>query len=116
MEVKTAVVALAALAQESRLRAFRLLVRAGERGLAAGEIADELAIPPATLTFHLKELSHAGLIESRRDGRRIVYSLSTEGVRELMEYLLRDCCDGQPELCRAECHTAQPKRARAKRV
>ena len=69
MELKQAVAALTALAQESRLRVFRLLVPAGETGLPAGEIAERLDIPPATLTFHLKELSHAGLVESRREGR-----------------------------------------------
>ena len=99
MEVKTAVTALTALAQESRLRVFRLLVRAGEEGLAAGEIADGLDIPPATLTFHLKELSHAGLIDSAREGRSIRYSIRGAGVRELLTYLLQDCCNGQPELC-----------------
>jgi ArsR family transcriptional regulator len=99
MEVKTAVVALTALAQESRLRVFRLLVPAGPDGLAAGEIADKLDIPAATLTFHLKELSHAGLIESEREGRSIRYSLRVEGMRELLTYLTEDCCHGHPELC-----------------
>ena len=99
MEVKTAVTALTALAQESRLRIFRLLVQAGETGLAAGEIAEELDIPAATLTFHLKELSHAGLIESEREGRSIRYALRIEGIRDLLNYLLHDCCKGRPELC-----------------
>lgn len=99
MKVKTAVTALAALAQESRLSVFRLLVRAGDDGLAAGEIAEKLDIPPATLTFHLKELSHARLIESRRDGRSIRYSICEAGVCRLLTYLLQDCCNGQPELC-----------------
>jgi len=99
MEVKTSVIALTALAQESRLRVFRLLVPAGERGLAAGEISERLDIPPATLTFHLKELSHAGLIESQREGRSIRYSLRVSAVQELLAYLLHDCCEGNPELC-----------------
>ncbi|TWU29975.1 ArsR/SmtB family transcription factor [Bythopirellula polymerisocia] len=99
MEVKTAVTALTALAQESRLRVFRLLVRAGSDGQPAGEIADSLDIPPATLTFHLKELSHAGLIDSTREGRSIRYSIREQGVCELLTYLLQDCCNGQPELC-----------------
>jgi DNA-binding transcriptional ArsR family regulator len=99
MEVKTAVIALTALAQESRLRVFRLLVPAGPTGLPAGEIAEELDIPAATLTFHLKELSHAGLIDSEREGRSIRYSLRVEGIQELLNYLLHDCCKGRPELC-----------------
>jgi len=112
MEVKTAVAALTALAQDSRLRVFRLLVAAGEGGLAAGEIAEALGVAPATLTFHLKELTHAGLVESCREGRSIRYSLREEGVRDLFAYLLEDCCGGRPELCGgAECG---PKRERAK--
>jgi DNA-binding transcriptional ArsR family regulator len=99
MEVKTAVTALTALAQESRLRIFRLLVQAGETGIAAGEIGEELNIPAATLTFHLKELSHAGLIQSEREGRSIRYALRIEGIRDLLTYLLHDCCKGRPELC-----------------
>jgi ArsR family transcriptional regulator, arsenate/arsenite/antimonite-responsive transcriptional repressor len=99
MEIKQAVVALTALAQESRLRVFRLLVPAGEVGMPAGEISDQLGLPPATLTFHLKELSHAGLVESRREGRSIIYSLRCAGMSELLEFLAKDCCQGQPELC-----------------
>ena len=102
MEIKQAVIALTALAQESRLRIFRLLVPAGEDGLAAGEIAERLEIPPATLTFHLKELNHAGLVESRREGRSIFYSLRVEGMRELLTFLADDCCQGHPELCVAK--------------
>jgi ArsR family transcriptional regulator, arsenate/arsenite/antimonite-responsive transcriptional repressor len=99
MEVKTAVTALTALAQESRLRIFRLLVQAGPEGIAAGEIGEELDIPAATLTFHLKELSHAGLIDSQREGRSIRYALRVDGIRDLLNYLLHDCCKGRPELC-----------------
>jgi DNA-binding transcriptional ArsR family regulator len=99
MEIKQAVIALTALAQESRLRVFRLLVPAGSEGMSAGEIAERLDLPPATLTFHLKELSHAGLVESRREGRSIIYSLRCDGMRELLNFLAKDCCKGQPELC-----------------
>ena len=99
MEIKQAVIALTALAQESRLRVFRLLVPAGAEGLPAGEIAEQLDLPSATLTFHLKELSHAGLVEFRREGRSIIYSLRCDGIRDLLTFLTKDCCKGQPELC-----------------
>jgi ArsR family transcriptional regulator len=112
MEIKQAVIALTALAQESRLRVFRLLVPAGEAGLAAGDIAERLGIPSATLTFHLKELNHAGLVESRREGRSIIYSLRVEGMRELLTFLARDCCKGQPELCGVTGNCAPKRRAK----
>ncbi len=99
MKAKEAVNALAAIAQESRLKAFRLLVRAGPDGLSAGAIAEALGIPPATLSFHLSHLSRGGLIEARRSGRSIIYALRVRGIRELMEFLVGDCCQGRPELC-----------------
>ena len=111
METESAVIALTALAQESRLKVFRLLVPAGAEGIAAGQIADGLGIPPATLTFHLKELSGAGLVESRREGRSVIYSLRVEGIRELLTYLTRDCCQGNPQLCDfgvGECRQESP--------
>ena len=67
--------------------------------MPAGNIADALGIPSATLTFHLKELSHAGLIESRREGRSIIYSLRCDGMRDLLTFLAKDCCKGSPDLC-----------------
>jgi len=100
MKIRNAVVALTALAQESRLQVFRLLLPLGVEGLPAGQIAEQLQIPPATLTFHLKELTHAGLLESRREGRSIIYALRPDGIRGLMEFLSEDCCQGQPHLCR----------------
>ncbi len=99
MEMTTAVTALSALAQESRLRVFRLLARQGTEGLPAGQIAERLQITPATLSFHLNQLSHAGLIVSRRQGRSVIYGLSVEGIRSLMGFLIEDCCRGRPELC-----------------
>lgn len=99
MEIKEAVVALSALAQESRLAVFRLLVKAGDDGYAAGEIAKKLDISSATLSFHLKELAHAGLVNSRKDGRSIIYSLNSQGINCLMGFLIEDCCQGRPELC-----------------
>lgn len=113
MEIKQAVSALTALAQESRLRVFRLLVPAGETGIAAGEIAERLGIPSATLTFHLKELSHAGLVESRRASRSIIYSLRVEGMRDLLTFLAQDCCKGQPELCGITGKCGPKKRVKA---
>ncbi|MDA1162182.1 MAG: metalloregulator ArsR/SmtB family transcription factor [Planctomycetota bacterium] len=99
MEINQAVRALAALAQESRLEAFRLLVRAGTDGMPAGKIAEELEVAPATLSFHLKELSNAGLVEQRREGRSIIYSLQVEAMQSLLAFLVEDCCQGQPHLC-----------------
>ena len=99
MKIKTAVTALAALAQESRMNVFRLLVKSGSEGLPAGVIAERLGIPPATLSFHLKELVTGGLIESRREGRSMIYALRIEGIRVLMGFLTADCCQGRPELC-----------------
>jgi DNA-binding transcriptional ArsR family regulator len=99
MEEKQAIAALAALAQESRLRAFRLLVQSGTRGISAGRIARALDIPPATLSFHLKELAQAGIVIRRRSGRSINYSLDIAGVRALLGFLMEDCCAGRPELC-----------------
>lgn len=99
MEETQAVKALAALAQESRLQIFRLLAKQGATGMPAGKIAEEIGIPAATLSFHLKELNNAGLVLDRRNGRSINYSLNTEGMQELLGFLLDDCCQGRPELC-----------------
>lgn len=99
MESTHAVQALSALAQEARLTVFRLLVAQGEPGLPAGEIATSCAMPPNTLSFHLKELTNAGLLSSRRDGRSIIYSANTTGIRELLAFLTQDCCQGRPDLC-----------------
>jgi ArsR family transcriptional regulator len=112
--------ALAALAQESRLDAFRLLVRAGSDGMPAGKIAEELEIAPATLSFHLKELSNADLIQQRREGRSIIYSLNVEAMQLLLAFLVEDCCQGQPELCEPafaliNCCETPPARKKAKR-
>lgn len=99
MEMETAIAALGALAQETRLSIFRALVRAhspkdGEGGLAAGEIGEALDVPPATLSFHLKEMSHAGLVVSRREGRSIIYKADLTTMRGLTDFLLDDCCQG----------------------
>ena len=87
MEISRAVTALSALAQESRLQVFRLLVQVGPKGLPAGEIADQLQIPPATLSFHLKELLNAGLVQSQKKGRSVIYAMKSKGVNCLMKFL-----------------------------
>jgi DNA-binding transcriptional ArsR family regulator len=96
MKIESAVLSLAALAQDSRLAAFRLLVQAGPEGLAAGEIAERLGIPASTLSFHMKALSHAGLIESRHESRFIYYSANFEAMNALLDYLSDNCCGGRP--------------------
>ncbi|WP_293549578.1 helix-turn-helix transcriptional regulator [Parvibaculum sp.] len=97
--MESTIAALAALAQETRLSIFRALVRAhspkdGEGGLAAGDIGEALDVPPATLSFHLKEMFHAGLVTSRREGRSIIYKADLATMRNLTEFLLEDCCQG----------------------
>ena len=94
MELSGAVDALGALAQESRLAVFRLLVQRGPDGLAAGEIADRLEIPPATLSFHLGQLGQAGLVTSTRNGRSIVYAADYKSMERLMGFLYENCCQG----------------------
>ena len=99
MESIDAVTRLSALAQDSRLSVFRLLVRAGREGVPAGEIARSLDITPNTLSAQLTILSNAGLVRSRRDGRSIIYSADYDGMSELLVYLMEDCCQGRPEVC-----------------
>ncbi len=99
MDSNSVVRALAALAQATRLGIFRKLVQAGFGGMAAGKIGEVLGIPQATLSFHLKELVHAGLIAARPQGRYIYYSANYSAMSELMAYLGDHCCNGNPELC-----------------
>ncbi len=94
METKHAVEALQALAQETRLTAFRLLVEAGPEGIAAGEIARALAVAPPTLSFHLSSLVHAGLVTSRRDGRQVIYAADFAAMEGLVGFLAENCCRG----------------------
>ena len=98
-DIAQATDALAALAQESRLEAFRLLVRAGSEGLPAGDIARTLDIPHNTLSTHLAHLTRAGLLSSRREGRSVIYRVDFEGTRQLLGFLMEDCCLGSPEAC-----------------
>jgi ArsR family transcriptional regulator, arsenate/arsenite/antimonite-responsive transcriptional repressor len=99
MNTQNAVVILSCLAQEARLEVFRLLVQRSPTGLAAGEISKCLEIPASTLSFHLKELSHAGLIKSRQSGRFIFYSTDFKAVNELVAYLMENCCGNQTSCC-----------------
>src|ERR1700736_5247209 len=92
MEKKGAITALGALAQETRLDLFRLLVTEGPAGLPAGVIADRLGVLPASLSFHLQQLVHAGLIAQRRLGRQLIYSAEYAAMNELLAYLTQNCC------------------------
>jgi DNA-binding transcriptional ArsR family regulator len=95
METTDAVAALSALAQGSRLSIFRLLVQAGEQGMAAGSIGERLELPPATLSFHLAGLTRAGLAKSRQDGRFVIYSADFDRMNSLVGYLTENCCGGK---------------------
>jgi ArsR family transcriptional regulator, arsenate/arsenite/antimonite-responsive transcriptional repressor len=99
MDIELAVAALAALAQESRLAIFRLLVQAGKPGLAAGALGEQLGIPPATLSFHLKTLAHAGLVSARTEGRFVIYSANFGEMDKLIAYLTENCCAGDTAQC-----------------
>ena len=97
MNNAAAVKIFASLAQESRLSLFRLLVEAGQEGLAAGIIAERLGLPASTLSFHLKELAHAGVVQSRQAGRFIYYSAAFDTVDALIQFMLENCCGGQEQ-------------------
>jgi DNA-binding transcriptional ArsR family regulator len=111
MEIKTAIGALAALAQDTRLAVFRLLVQEGPAGLPAGRIAERLRISPPTLSFHLGELAAAGLVQPRRDGRSIIYAADYAAMNGLIAYLTENCCRGDLAACGvAVCEPASPPR------
>ena len=124
MEITQAVTSLAALAQETRLSIFRLLVEAGPDGQSAGRIGEKLAVPAATLSFHLKELSRAGLVSARQEKQFIYYAVDFEHMAELMTFLTENCCQGMPQACLTVVETAlgsccppktkpKPKRSRS---
>jgi ArsR family transcriptional regulator, arsenate/arsenite/antimonite-responsive transcriptional repressor len=96
LDTKNAIAALAALAQQSRLAVYRLLVEVGPEGLAATRIAERLDIAPSSLSFHLKELAHAGLVIPRQDGRSIIYSANFATMNSLLTFLTNNCCGGKP--------------------
>ncbi len=107
MDIKTAVQSFAALAQETRLKTFRLLVEAGPTGLAAGDISAELAIPHNTLSFHLSHLCHAGLVVVHKRGRNNMYSAQFAQTEALIQYLVEQCC--QRKTTQVSVHNAQEK-------
>ena len=121
MESEDAILGLAALAQSTRLDVFRLLVKHEPEGLAAGDIARALAVPQNTMSSHLAVLSRAGLVTAQRHSRSIVYRADLARFREVMLFMLRDCCDGRPEICApliedlTPCCAVQPKGQKAQR-
>jgi ArsR family transcriptional regulator, arsenate/arsenite/antimonite-responsive transcriptional repressor len=116
MEPEDVIIGLAALAQPTRLSVFRLLVKHGPDGLAAGDIAKALAVPQNTMSSHLAILSRAGLVSARRFGRSIVYRADLERLQAVMLFMLKDCCDGRPEICAplveslTPCSSPKPRR------
>lgn len=96
MENTEFVVALAAIAQESRLSVFRELVKAGPEGMAAGKIGEATGIPPSSLSFHLKELAHAQMVTARQQGRFVIYSANFNTMNKLIAFLTENCCGGNP--------------------
>jgi ArsR family transcriptional regulator len=121
MESEKAILALAALAQSTRLDVFRLLVKHEPEGLAAGEIARALAVPQNTMSSHLSVLSRAGLVSTQRFSRSIVYRADLVRLQAVVLFMLRDCCEGRPEICAPLienltpcCAPARKKRAHAK--
>jgi DNA-binding transcriptional ArsR family regulator len=110
METKTAVAALAALAQDTRLAIFRLLVERGPAGMPAGAIAGQLAVPAATLSFHLKALEQAGIARSRQEGRFVIYSADFDAMNALVGYLTKNCCGGNTCTPVAGCAPARKRK------
>ena len=111
METKDAVTTLAALAQDSRLAIFRALVQAGPAGLAAGRISELTGIPPSSLSFHLKELSHAGMVDSQPSGRFVIYTANFTTMNALLGFLTENCCGGNPcsPVCTPACESEQSR-------
>lgn len=99
MDINEAVDALGGLAQQSRLRVFRLLIQAGISGMAAGDIARAIGIPKNTMSSHLAILARANLIQARKEGRSMIYAVNLEGTRSLLSFLVEDCCQGDPSIC-----------------
>jgi ArsR family transcriptional regulator len=113
MKADTAIIALGALAQDHRLALFRLLVRAGDTGLAAGAIADELGIPNSSLSFHLAQLRTAGLIVQQRQHRSLIYRANYPAMNALVAYLMENCCAGADCGVDASCEPIKSERKSA---
>ena len=109
MKAPQMVVALGALAHETRLAVFRLLVERGADGLPAGAIAETLGLPPSSLTFHLQQLRHAGLITQRRLSRHLFYAIDVTAMNDVIAYLTENCCEGNA--CTPVCRPSTPARA-----
>jgi DNA-binding transcriptional ArsR family regulator len=99
MEIKQAADILSALAHQGRLKIFRLLVQAGPEGVCAGDIATAVGAPASTLSSHLNILAYAGLIARRRESRSIIYTAAYDRMRDMLSFLMADCCNGRPEIC-----------------
>jgi DNA-binding transcriptional ArsR family regulator len=108
MKKTLALEAFGALSQETRLDIFRRLIREFPNPMAAGEVAKDLDVPPSTLSTHLGILSRAGLVKAQRQGRTILYAADTDGARALLTFLIKDCCRGQPEICKPLLEAAKP--------
>jgi ArsR family transcriptional regulator len=117
MKKSNVIAALSALAQETRLEIFRLLVQKGPEGVPAGEIGERLGQPSPTLSFHLNQLRFAGLVTSRRQSRLIIYSANYKAMNDVLAYLTENCCAGRPELCAtARCAPIETRQVQAKTV
>lgn len=110
MNGKGAIVALGALAQETRLAIFRLLVQRGTDGLAAGQVAEKLSLPASSLSFHLAQLNHSGLVLQQRRKRSLIYSVNFRAMNDLMAFLTENCCGGASTLCLPVCKPAAARR------
>ena len=99
MDTNQAIEAFSALAHETRLAVFKLLIKKGEQGLSAGKIAKEINVQPSTLTAHLHILKRSGLLQSVRQQQKIFYSVNIQNTQELIQFLTQECCSGNPEIC-----------------